>query len=259
MGGKGKHGHRRQPQPQRCGPKGASKILDAGPHALYLSGEHFAQRRDAMEALGIKRVVACGCDAHHAGAFAYLEVRLRDAANAKVAPHLGRAADFVAAGLREGSVLVHCKAGVCRSATLVMAYLLRHRRDVANSVGEALAVVRAARRCAAPRETFLCELERFEAENRGGARGAAALNELPAEVLGAVLGALPGADLPVAAAASRRISAAADAVAARRLEDLASFDFRPRWPGESRAVHLRRCVEDVDRQVRTWWAPDAKT
>ena len=63
MGGKGKHG-RRQPQPQRCGPKGASKILDTGPHALYLSGEHFAQRRDAMEALGITRVVACGCDAH---------------------------------------------------------------------------------------------------------------------------------------------------------------------------------------------------
>ena len=58
MGSKSKHGRR---QPQRCGPKGASKILDAGPHALYLSGEHFAQRRDAMEALGITRVVACGC------------------------------------------------------------------------------------------------------------------------------------------------------------------------------------------------------
>ena len=108
MGGKSKHGRR---QPQRCGPKGASKILDAGPHALYLSGEHFAQRRDAMEALGITRVVACGCDAHHATAFAYLEVRLRDAANAKVAPHLARAADFVAAGLREGSVLVSRRSG----------------------------------------------------------------------------------------------------------------------------------------------------
>ena len=57
-------------------------------------------------ARGFPGVVACGCEAHHAGAFAYLEVRLRDAANAKGAPHLARAADFVAAGLREGSVLV---------------------------------------------------------------------------------------------------------------------------------------------------------
>ena len=198
----------RFPQQQRCGPKGAHRIDLGGEEAssLYISGEAFAQRADAMEALGIRRVVACGCQAHHPNSFHYLEVHVNDSETAAVGRFLPRAADFIAAGLRDGSVLVHCKAGICRSTTMIMAYLLMYRRDIAPSVAAALAVVRGARRCANPRDSFLRALELFDEGVRG--REASAPLSRKAAALDA---ALPEDDSPATASGVVSEAAAADA------------------------------------------------
>jgi protein-tyrosine phosphatase len=52
-------------------------------------------------------------------------LELRDEADAKLAPLLHKSCDFIDAGLREGGgVLVHCRAGKSRSATVVICYAM---------------------------------------------------------------------------------------------------------------------------------------
>ena len=144
---------------QRCGPKGAAHVVDG----VYISGEHFAQDRDRLSSLGITSIVACGCRSHHPDRFRYLEIHLSDRATSNVSRYLDPAADFIAQSLLrgDGAVLVHCKAGICRSATMIAAYLLKYRRDLAPTLDDALAVIRMSRPCANPRAEFMEALNKY--------------------------------------------------------------------------------------------------
>ena len=145
---------------QRSGPKGTAKIIDR----LYLSGEHFAKDHERLISLGITDIVACGCPSHFPNSsFQYMEIHLRDSSTANVNHYLEPAADFIAESLqRGGTVLVHCKAGICRSATMIAAYLLKYQRNVmAPTLEDALAVIRLSRPCANPRNEFQEALRQF--------------------------------------------------------------------------------------------------
>lgn len=132
---------------------------------LFISGEALAMSEERLRQLGIGAIVACGCKSHFPSKFLYHEVHVQDNANAKIGHLLRPAANFIAKALDAGKpVLVHCKAGICRSATVIIAYLLMHRRDLVGSVGDALALVREARPCAFPREEFMAACERLDAE-----------------------------------------------------------------------------------------------
>ena len=147
---------------QRCGARGAA-VITTDPKtsaALYLSGEAFAANREALESAKIAAIVACGCRARFAGSFEYLEVNLSDSRNAKVGRWLDPAADFIASHLCKGEpVLVHCKAGICRSTTMVIAWLVKH--GGMRSVDDALALIRQARHCVNPRPEFISALHAF--------------------------------------------------------------------------------------------------
>ena len=189
--GKGNRSYRspRAPITQRCGPVGAALVLETIRGAkLYLSGEAFASNYTALQQAGITAVVACGCPCHFEDTFTYLEVRLRDAAEAKVGRFLDSAANFIHTHLARGNgVLCHCKAGICRSTTMVMAYLIKHRGF---GVDEALACVRKARSCARPRPEFIEALHCFaqSMEWKGDANDEAATTNAESSTTGTASG-----------------------------------------------------------------------
>jgi len=133
-------------------------LNDDGPR-LYIPAEMDAW---ALHNLGVKHTVACGCKPHFHNEFSYLQLHVQDNAHAHIGRLLQPAAYFIATAIVRGeNVLVHCKAGICRSATIICAYLLAHRQDLAPSPAAALELLRQARPAARPRPEFLNALEAF--------------------------------------------------------------------------------------------------
>ena len=64
---------------------------------------------------------------------------------------------------RGGKVLVHCRGGISRSATVCLAYLMYSR---ALRLDDAFDYVRARRRVISPNANFMMQLAQFEAELR---------------------------------------------------------------------------------------------
>ncbi|KZT53101.1 DSPc-domain-containing protein [Calocera cornea HHB12733] len=86
----------------------------------------------------------------------YLHVEVDDTPDADLLAHLPACVRFIADALAaQQAVLVHCQAGVSRSATIVIAYLMSAHQLPAD---EALALVQQARPQASPSETFLAQL-----------------------------------------------------------------------------------------------------
>jgi len=72
--------------------------------------------------------------------------------------YLDDATAFIAANIKRGCVLVHCGAGISRSAAVVIAYLCRY---AGMSYSEALSLVKARRPGAAPADCFKTAIERW--------------------------------------------------------------------------------------------------
>jgi hypothetical protein len=93
----------------------------------------------------------------------YCNVDLDDDEASELTPHFKRVFDFIkgaqGADGREGAVLVHCMCGVSRSATLVIAYLMRENSW---SARRAFEWTKAQRPVVAPNPAFAAELLALE-------------------------------------------------------------------------------------------------
>eukprot|EP00418_Pyrodinium_bahamense_P072831 CAMPEP_0179099730 /NCGR_PEP_ID=MMETSP0796-20121207/46023_1 /TAXON_ID=73915 /ORGANISM="Pyrodinium bahamense, Strain pbaha01" /LENGTH=306 /DNA_ID=CAMNT_0020797535 /DNA_START=80 /DNA_END=997 /DNA_ORIENTATION=+ len=116
------------------------------------------------DAAGVTHVVnASGAEYARCAGIEYLDLPLEDAEDADISQHCGACSDFIEAALgSHGLVLVHCKAGRSRSASLVAAWLMQRGR----TLEEALEAVRRARPIAQPNPGFLQQLEALEARLR---------------------------------------------------------------------------------------------
>lgn len=82
--------------------------------------------------------------------------------------YLDDATRFIAEHIRRGCVLVHCGAGISRSAAVVIAYLCRY---TGMSYAEALAFVKARRPQVAPADVFKDAIERWLGLSRLASEG----------------------------------------------------------------------------------------
>ena len=89
-----------------------------------------------------------------------LHLPLSDHHNSNIGKYFVPMWDFVERHMKQGHrVLIHCKAGISRSVTLVLAYLMRkcHLR-----LPQALEMIRNVRQCANPNPGFLQQLQVYE-------------------------------------------------------------------------------------------------
>jgi len=138
---------------------------------LYLGDRRDAKDRASLRRLNIQSVVNCtppksedpaaGCPSFFERELRYLRVPIYDSPAEDAAQHFESVLDFISSRLHHGGVLVHCNRGVSRSATFVVAHLMKARgQDPAS----ALALVREVRPQAEPNKAFLKQLDVLQAE-----------------------------------------------------------------------------------------------
>lgn len=131
---------------------------------LFLGGVSAAHELQALQSLGIRRVVNASDDEAdafiHDPSFTYLRAPMDDVPEENLGPHIAKVLPFIEEGLRMNvGTLVHCHAGVSRSASLVVAFIMQTR---GLSYDDALALVRECRWCVSPNEGFVRQLRELE-------------------------------------------------------------------------------------------------
>jgi len=135
------------------------KVMDY----VYLGSIRTAQCVEVYHDLDIKYVLTAGreLDVYLAKGMVQLELLLDDVPNEDPSPFFSEAFDFIDKAISEKKgVLLHCFAGLSRSVTVCVAYLMKTRYPM--TMDEALELVRTARPSSHPNEGFLRVLRRFE-------------------------------------------------------------------------------------------------
>lgn len=144
----------------------APGVCEVLPHLLL--GSAAALRPGLLASLGVTCVINCASELPNTPVpenVAYLRVPLVDHPSAALHQHLDTVADAIEeVRLQGGRTLVHCVAGVSRSAALVLGYLVKHR---ATPLADAFALVRAARPCVRPNSGFFRQLIDWEQRHLG--------------------------------------------------------------------------------------------
>ncbi|XP_076472329.1 dual specificity protein phosphatase 19-like [Babylonia areolata] len=92
--------------------------------------------------------------------FTYLSLDLRDLPDFPISKAFPQALDFIEGALKEqGCVLVHCNAGVSRSATIVLAHLMKTQ---GMSLNDAFTYLRSKRSSSFPNSGFMIQLKNYE-------------------------------------------------------------------------------------------------
>lgn len=136
------------------------------PH-LYVGSQSHAQQRDLLDKLGVTHIlnITATCPNWHEGSFKYLNIAIKDTWNQRISDYFSDAFDFINSAKEcGGTVLVHCVAGISRSPTFAIAYLMV---SCQMTLEKATDFVKARRMIISPNLDFLCELQRFERRNLG--------------------------------------------------------------------------------------------
>ncbi|KAI1287998.1 Dual specificity protein phosphatase 1-B [Halotydeus destructor] len=151
---------------------GAGALLSLGassdpveilPH-LYLGSESHASSQDTLERLGITALlnVSHTCPNHFEQLFTYKSIPVEDTCLENISAHFHEAIDFIEKIEKNGGkVLVHCHAGISRSATICIAYIMSTRKL---RMEEAYEFVKSRRTVVSPNFNFMEQLLTFEGQ-----------------------------------------------------------------------------------------------
>lgn len=140
---------------------------------LFLGAQSDAANFAALQSLGIKRILnvagECSVDTCIAAKLQVKSVPLRDHSDEDIAAHFDECISFIREGVERGErVLVHCRMGVSRSTTMVIAYLMRYGVDERHAAplryGDAFDFVKALRPQVSPNLGFVLSLHAIDRE-----------------------------------------------------------------------------------------------
>jgi len=133
---------------------------------LFIGAFLAEQNRAELEKKGITHILQVGDNLakSYEGVFKYHTISVSDVESAHLLLHFNKCFDFIDSARKSGGgVLVHCFAGISRSATVCIGYLIW---KLNLSLGAAYSLVEGARSCTQPNEGFRKQLQVFE--NLGG-------------------------------------------------------------------------------------------
>jgi protein-tyrosine phosphatase len=125
---------------------------------IYLGDFRAADDISILHAYGITHIINCARDMPEVfpNNFKYLSLNLRDTLGEDLTEAIILSMDFIKKGK---SVFIHCKQGVSRSASIVLAYLIKEKQM---NYDAALKVVLNKRQCVNPNLSFETQLRWLE-------------------------------------------------------------------------------------------------
>ena len=132
------------------------EILD---NFLYLGSSKASKDLEGLQRLGITHIVNLAGKQYFPGTFQYKRAFFEDSKEAEFKHLLNGIFEFIEnAKVTDGKVLVHCQGGISRSPSIVIAYVMHNHNS---TYEEALALVKAKRRCVRPNVHFQAQLREF--------------------------------------------------------------------------------------------------
>lgn len=154
-----------------------SEVIDG---EIFLTNFRGVERLEEMQAKKIKHVVCVNEQSNeHADKFNYFNIdTLEDQEDHDATAHFGDVQKFTDNALKSGgAVCFHCAAGISRSATMLISYLMGSRRM---SLRDAFALAYTRRRVTWPNRSFMKQLIAYELElqKKGVLKGSGATIDL---------------------------------------------------------------------------------
>lgn len=141
-----------------------AQILDY----LYLGSEEHSANEKVLKSKGITAIlnVAIGCVNLFEDTFEYRNLSILDNCEAEISEIFDESISFIEkTSANGGKIFVHCQAGISRSASICIAFLMK-KFDL--TVSQALDKVRQKRKIVAPNFSFMVQLERFYCQLQEG-------------------------------------------------------------------------------------------
>lgn len=129
---------------------------------LYLSSGNIASNKEELEKYKIKGIINVTKDipCYYETTIKYLRIPIDDSIQTEISKYFEDAHKFIDEHINKGeSILVHCKAGISRSATIIISYLMKKQKIKYN---ESIEIVRKKRKKIDPNLGFCSQLLKFE-------------------------------------------------------------------------------------------------
>lgn len=127
---------------------------------LYLGNYDTARTKEVLDKYKITHILICGkyMEKHFEDSFGYLQLDLEDIIEEDITRFFEVCYNFIQ---NSGRVFIHCNAGVSRSPSIVISYIMK-KNNV--SFKEAYEYVKSCRPCIFPNESFVEQLKSYEAQ-----------------------------------------------------------------------------------------------
>lgn len=125
---------------------------------LYISNYYSACQKDKLKELGITHIVTLipGFNSIYQDDFKYLNIDICDKSYCNIDEYFKECIKFIKGAIKNGgTVLVHCKAGVSRSASIICVYLMEKYKKTPD---ETIEIMKSKRSCINPNEGFRIQL-----------------------------------------------------------------------------------------------------